>query len=140
MIFQQLSASTTLLYCIAAAAALVYLPFLAVAYGRVQVGYDASAPRMLFDKLPAYAQRATWAHQNSFESFSIFSIAALMAYVTQPMSSWVVVAAIAYVIARFFYSVFYILNVSIGRSLMFGVGSASIATLMGLSLFALGKT
>lgn len=140
MVFQQLSAPTALLYCIAAAAVMVYVPFLVVAYGRLQVGYDASAPRTLFDKLPAYAQRATWAHQNSFESFSIFSIAALMAYVTQQMSNWVVVAAIAYVIARFFYSVFYILNVPIGRSLMFGVGSVSIATLMGLSLFALGKT
>lgn len=138
-VLQQLSVPTTLLYCIAAAAVMVYVPFGAVAYGRVQVGYDVSAPRALFDKLPPYAQRATWAHQNSFEAFSVFAIAALMAYVTQPPSSWVIIAAIAHVIARFFYSVFYILNIPIGRSLMFGIGSATTVTLIVLSLRAAGK-
>ena len=139
-VLQQLSVPATLLYCIAAAAVMVYVPFGAVAYGRMQVGYDVSAPRALFDQLPAYAQRATWAHQNSFESFSIFAIAALMAYVTQPTSSWVIIAAIAHIIARFFYSVFYILDIPIGRSLMFGVGSATTATLIAFSLLSVGNT
>jgi hypothetical protein len=74
--------SAILLYCIAAAAALIYLPFMVVGYARVSVGYDMGAPRAMFDKLPPYAQRATWAHQNSFETFMIFAAAALMAYVT----------------------------------------------------------
>lgn len=126
--------STLLLYCIVAAAVLVYLPFLVVAYGRVQIGYDTAAPRALFDKLPAYAQRATWAHQNSFESFMLFAVAALMAYVTQVDSTAAKGAAIAYVVARLLYSMFYILNVPLLRSLMFGIGSAGIATLMILSL------
>jgi uncharacterized MAPEG superfamily protein len=132
----QLSSSTTLLYCIAVAAALVYAPFLVVAYGRVKVGYDTVAPRALFDKLPAYAQRASWAHQNSFESFVLFAAADLMAYVTQVESGLAVDAGIAYLVARCLYSLFYILNVPLLRSLMFGVGSASIATLMILSLQA----
>ncbi|HEY9630093.1 MAG TPA: MAPEG family protein [Coleofasciculaceae cyanobacterium] len=133
-LLQQLSVSGTLLYCIVASAALVYFPFLVVGYGRVKAGYDASAPRALFDKMPAFAQRATWAHQNSFESFVLFVAAALMAYVTQVSSPLAAKAAIAYVVARFFYSLFYILNVPIGRSLMFAVGTSSIATLMILSL------
>jgi len=33
----------------------------------------------MFDKLPPYAQRATWAHQNSFEAFIMILAAALMA-------------------------------------------------------------
>lgn len=69
----QLPTSALLLYGIVAAAVLVYVPFLVVVYGRVKAGYDIAAPRALFDKLPAYAQRATWAHQNSFESFSFSS-------------------------------------------------------------------
>ena len=131
---QQLSVSGTLLYCVVAAAALIYFPFLIVGYGRVKVGYDTSAPRALFDKLPAFAQRATWAHENSFESFVLFAAAALMAYVTQVSSPLAAKVAIAYVIARFFYSLFYVFNVPLGRSLMFAVGSTSIATLMILSL------
>lgn len=125
---------TIFLYSIAAAAVLIYLPFLVVAYGRLGAGYDQSAPRAMFDKLPPYAQRATWAHQNSFEGFMIFAAAALMAYVTNVNSPIAVVAAIAFVAARLLYSIFYILNIPILRSLMFAVGSLSWGTLMTLSI------
>lgn len=128
--------SPYLLYAIALAALLIYVPFLAVGYGRFQVGYDMAAPRSLFEKLPAYAQRATWAHENSFEAFMQFSVAALMAYVTGQESTWAVGAAIAHVVARFFFSVFYILNVPPLRSLMFGIGMVSTVTLFVLSLLS----
>ena len=128
------SASSIFLYCIVAAAVLIYVPFFAVGFARVQVGYDIAAPRAMFDKLPPYAQRATWAHQNSFEAFTIFAPAALMAYVTGINSNLAVGAAIAFVIARLFYSVFYIANIPIGRSLMFAVGSLCSGTLFVLSL------
>jgi len=128
--------SAILLYCIAAAAVLIYVPFLVVGYARMSVGYDTRAPRAMFDKLPAYAQRATWAHQNSFETFMIFAAAALMAYVTGQNSSLATGAAIAFVIARSLYSVFYILNIPVGRSLMFGIGSLSTTILFVLSLLS----
>jgi len=130
----QLSTHALLLYSIAVAAVLVYLPFLPVAYGRLQVGYDTAAPRAIFDKLPDYAQRATWAHQNSFESFGLFASAALMAYVTQVDSASAAYATMAYLIARLLFSLFYILNLPLLRSLMFGIGSVAIATLMLQSL------
>ena len=129
-----LSSNAILLYSIVGAVILTYAPFLVVAFARVQVGYDTSAPRAMFDKLPAYAQRATWAHQNGFEALTIYSAAALMAYVTGVDSSWATFAAIAFLIARLLYSVFYISNVPILRSLMFAVGSVSGWTLFILSL------
>ncbi|MBD2435259.1 MAPEG family protein [Nostoc sp. FACHB-110] len=125
---------TIFLYCIAAAAGLIYLPFLVVGYARWSVGYDMSAPRAMFDKLPAYAQRATWAHQNSFETFMIFAVAALMAYITNVNSAVAVVAAIAFVVARLLYSIFYILNIPLLRSLMFAISSVGSATLFFLSI------
>ena len=125
---------TIFLYCIAAAAVLIYLPFLVVAYARVRVGYDISAPRAIFDKLPPYAQRATWAHQNSFEAFMLFATAALMAYVTGVNSSVATQSAIAFVVARLLYSIFYIVNIPLARSLMFGIGSLSCGTLIVLSI------
>ncbi len=125
---------TIFLYCIAAAAVLIYLPFLVVGYGRARVGYDTSAPRAMFDKLPPYAQRATWAHQNSFETFMIFAAAALMAYVTGVNSGIAALAAIAFVVARLLYSIFYILDIPLLRSLMFGIGSLSSGTLIVLSI------
>lgn len=125
-----------LLDCIAAAAALVYAPFLVVAFARLQLGYDQAAPRAMFERLPAYAQRATWAHQNSFETFMLFSAAALMAFVTGVDSEAAGLAAIAFPVARLLFSVFYILNVPLGRSLMFAISSSCTATLFYFSLMA----
>ena len=134
MILSQLLIPIIFLYSIAAAAVLIYIPFLVVGYARMQTSYDIYAPRSMFDKLPDYAKRATWAHQNSFESFMIFAVAALMAYVTNVNSPIAGIVAIAYVLARFLYSIFYIANIPILRSLMFGIGSLSSATLFYLSI------
>lgn len=128
--------SAILLYCVATAAALIYLPFLVVAYARVKVGYDIGAPRAMFDKLPPYAQRATWAHQNSFETFTVFAVAALMAYVTGQNLPLATGSAIAFVISRLFYLAFYIFNIPLARSLMFGIGSACSGILFILSILS----
>ncbi|MBK1990467.1 MAPEG family protein [Sphaerospermopsis aphanizomenoides BCCUSP55] len=130
----QLSIPAIFLYSIAAAAVLIYVPYLLVAYGRFQVGYNPAAPRALFDQLPPYAQRATWAHQNSFEVFMIFAAAALMAYQTGVNSPIGAIAAIAFIVARLLYSIFYIVNIPVLRSLMFGIGSFSSFTLFYLSI------
>ncbi|MBO1069704.1 MAG: MAPEG family protein [Dolichospermum sp. DEX189] len=122
------------LYSIVVAAILIYVPYLLVAFARVRIGYDLSAPRAMFDKLPPYAQRATWAHKNSFEGFMVFAAAALMAYVTGVSSIEAVTAAIAFNIARLLYSIFYITNIPLLRSLMFGIASFSSGTLFYLSL------
>ncbi|MEG5061842.1 MAPEG family protein [Microcoleus sp. A2-C5] len=131
-----LPVSVILLDCIAAAAALVYAPFLVVALARLQLGYDQAAPRAMFESLPAYAQRATWAHQNSFETFMLFSAAALMAFVTGVDSEAAGWAAIAFPLARLLFSVFYILNVPLGRSLMFAISSSCTVSLFYISLMA----
>ena len=130
----ELSPSAIFLDCIALGAVLVYAPFLVVAYGRVKVGYDLGAPRALFEKLPDYAKRATWAHQNSFETFILFAAASLIAYLTEQDSMLAIGAAVTFVIGRFFYSIFYILDIPIGRSLMFAISSSCTAILFILSL------
>ncbi|MBD2663020.1 MAPEG family protein [Richelia sinica] len=130
----QLSTPEIFLYAIAAAAILIYVPFLVVGYARAQVGYDTAAPRAMFDKLPDYGKRATWAHQNSFEAFMIFAAAAMMAYVTGVNSPFGALAAIAFVVSRLLYSTFYILNIPVLRSLMFAIGSLSSGTLFYLSI------
>jgi uncharacterized MAPEG superfamily protein len=129
-----LSVDLILLSSIFGAVILAYAPFLVVAWGRLKIGYDQSAPRAMFEQLPDYAKRATWAHQNSFEALTIYGLAALMAYATRVESTWATIAAIAFLVARLLYSVFYILNFPIGRSLMFAIGSLCGWTLFGLSI------
>ncbi|MGB6298954.1 MAG: MAPEG family protein [Rivularia sp. (in: cyanobacteria)] len=130
----ELPISVVFLYCIAVAFLEIYLPFLVVAYARLSIGYDYFAPRAMFDKLPAYGQRATWAHQNCFEGFMIFAVAALMAYATGVNSSLAAYAALTFITVRLLYSVFYILNIPILRSLMYAVGLACSCTLFVLSI------
>ena len=132
-----LSTNAVLLYSIIGAVILAYVPYLLVAIGRAQVGYDLSAPRAMLDKLPAYAQRATWAHQNSFEALIIYTAAAFMAYVTEVDSAWAMKAAIAFLVARLLFSVFYILDIPLARSLMFVIGSTASFTLFILSVLQL---
>ena len=129
-----LSVGVVLLYSVVGAVILAYAPFLVVGWGRLQAGYDQAAPRAMFDKLPPYVQRATWAHQNSFEALIIYGLAALMAYATGVNSDWARIAAIAFLVARSLYSIFYIFNIPLGRSLMFAIGSLSGWVLFGLSI------
>ncbi|MGK7890297.1 MAG: MAPEG family protein [Leptolyngbyaceae cyanobacterium] len=125
------SVPVILLASIVLAAVLIYVPYIVVVYGRLTAasGYDAANPRAMFDQLPDYAKRANWAHQNSFESFSIFTAAALMAYVTEQASPTVVYAVVAYLVARLLFSVAYILSIPALRSLMFGIGNIGIIIL-----------
>lgn len=125
-----LSMKTLLLGAIAVEAFLVYLPFVAVAYARVRNKPDFSAPRAMFDQLPDWAKRATWAHQNAWEAFAIFTAAALMAIVSGVDSDLARLQVIAHVSARTLFPVFYIANIPALRSLMFGIGSLSAFALM----------
>ena len=131
-----LPVSAILIASITLAAVLIYAPFLVVAYARLKVGLDLGAPRAMFERLPDYGKRATWAHQNSFETVMLFAVAALTAYLTGQNSAVVAYLAIAFVVARVFYSIFYIVNVPLGRSLMFAIGSAATFTLFALSFLS----
>jgi len=129
-----------LLYSLPVAALLIYVPYGVVAIARVQLAQSRSDPMTVFakprtfnDQLPAYAQRANWAHQNAFESFMLYAPAAIMAFITEQSGTAALVATVAYLLGRLLFALFYILNVPPLRSLMFGVGSLSIFTLYFLS-------
>ncbi|MGB3296191.1 MAG: MAPEG family protein [Phormidesmis sp.] len=130
------SPENALLGSIVIAAVLIYIPYLVVASGRAQLGYDMAAPRAMFDKLPDYAQRATWAHQNSFESFALYAPAALMTFVVGLPPEQVVSTAVIYLAARITYSLAYVLNVPILRSLSWAVGMGCIFSLYANSVQA----
>jgi uncharacterized MAPEG superfamily protein len=136
MDFLQLPVKTVLLIGIAGAAFTVYFPFFAVGAARMQAGYDPAAPRSMFDRLPDWGQRATWAHQNGWESFVLFTAAALMAYVAGADSGEMRLAVAGYLGARILFSVFYIVNQPILRSMMFALGTTAIITLMSLAIKA----
>lgn len=129
-----ISPAQILLYGVAIAAGLVYLPYIVVAFGRVSIGYDMSSPRAMFDRLPDYAKRATWAHQNSFETFALFAAAALTAYVTNVASDKTSFYVLAFLVARLLFSLFYILDLPWLRSPMWAISMICIGSLFTASL------
>ena len=106
-----LTPSQILLYGIAIAGGLIYLPYIVVAYGRLSIGIDMNAPRAMFDRLPDYAKRATWAHQNSFETFGLFAAAALTTYVSNAASDKTSLYVLAFLAARFLFALVAIADV-----------------------------
>ena len=128
------------LYCNAISALLLYVPgFVVAAYGRLWVGYDLRQPRTMIDRVPAYARRATWAHENSFEAFALFAAAALMAYVTGLDGAAATSAAVLHPIARFLFQLFYIADRPALRGAMYLTGLLCSATLIALSLIRVGR-
>ncbi len=122
--------SQVLLYGLAIAAGLVYFPYIFVAYARITNDYDMSAPRAMFDRLPDYGKRATWAHQNSFEGFILFTAATVMVYISGNSSEYTNLLVVGFLGSRFLFSVGYIADIPILRSLMWAVSMTAIASLM----------
>jgi len=66
------------------AGAVVVLSIVPLGAARSQADFtmaDMGAPRAMFERLPAWGKRASWAHQNSFEAFSLHAPAALLALI-----------------------------------------------------------
>lgn len=82
---------------------------------------DLAAPRAMFDRLPAWGKRASWAHQNSFEAFILHAPACLLtllaAWGGASLSGVAVLAAWLHPALRLAYIGAYVANVPLLRSL-----------------------
>ncbi len=83
---------------------------------------DLSAPRAMFDRLPAWGKRASWAHQNSFEAFSLHAPAALLCLVAGADSPVAIAAAWLHPLLRLLYIPAYVANVPPLRALCWAGG------------------
>ena len=87
---------------------------------------DMAAPRAMFERFPAWGKRASWAHQNSFEAFTLQAPAALLALIaalqTGPLPATAVVAAFAHPVLRLAYIAAYVGNVPPARGLCWATG------------------
>jgi uncharacterized MAPEG superfamily protein len=65
----------------------VILSLIPLGAGRSQADFtpaDLAAPRAMFERLPAWGKRASWAHQNSFEAFTLHAPACLLVLLAAP--------------------------------------------------------
>ena len=87
---------------------------------------DMAAPRAMFDRYPAWGKRASWAHQNSFEAFTLHAPAALLALMAviqgASLPTTAVIAAFAQPALRLAYIAAYVGNVPPARGLCWASG------------------
>ena len=72
---------------------------------------DLAAPRAMFERLPAWGKRATWAHQNCFEAFTLHAPAALLCLLAGVNGPVAVGAAWLHPLLRLAYIAAYVGNV-----------------------------
>ena len=101
------------------------LPIVWVGYAKFTLGFqmkDNMNPRELLAKAQGSALRAKWAQENSWEAFAPFAAAVLVASmckVDQALIDWL---AVIFITARVFHGLFYIMNYSSLRSLVWFIG------------------
>ncbi len=79
--------------------------------------YDNNHPRMQQAQLVGAGARAIAAHQNGFESLSVFATAALTAMATNHIGVTIQLLAVIYIISRIAYNILYIKNLASLRSM-----------------------
>ena len=78
---------------------------------------DLRAPRAMAERLPAWGKRANWAHQNSFEAFTLFAPACLLALVSGVHGTLANALALAWPVLRLAYIGAYVADLPPLRSL-----------------------
>ncbi|MEX0915991.1 MAG: MAPEG family protein [Wenzhouxiangellaceae bacterium] len=98
-------------------------------------GYDNRHPRAQQARLTGFGARALAAHQNMIEAFPVFAAGVLLVMVTGTTGYWVSVLALVFVGARIVYTIFYLGDFPVLRSMTWGVGFAASLGLMLLAVW-----
>ena len=85
---------------------------------------DLAAPRAMADRLPDWGKRANWAHQNSFEAFTLFAPAALLCLLAHVDAPAAMAAAWIHPALRLAYIPAYVANQPALRSMSWAGGMA----------------
>ena len=110
----------TAFWCVLAAG---LMPIISVSLAKAGVkGYDNRNPREWLSRLTGWQQRANAAQQNAWEAFALFSVAVILATLSNAPTAKVDLLAQVFIAARVIYLGCYLANLAILRSLVWFVG------------------
>lgn len=110
---------TTAYWMILVAGCLPYWPTVVSKWRR---DYDNAAPRAGVERLRPRQQRAYWAQLNAFEAFPFFAAAVIVAHLAQAPQPWVDGLAVTFVGLRIAYTLAYVYDRHLLRSLVWFCG------------------
>jgi uncharacterized MAPEG superfamily protein len=110
------------------------LPYLTIALAKSAGGIDNRAPRSSLESLSGWRQRADWAHRNHFEAFPAFAAAVFVAELTHAPQSRIDQLAGIFVLLRVIYTVLYVADQAILRSIVWSLGLIAVVWLFVLGV------
>ena len=113
---------TTAYWCVLIAAILPYLFALIAKIGGAP--FDNNNPRAFLENTEGKQKRAHWTQLNSFEAFPAFAAAVIIAHLTGSAQATIDNLAMAFILFRILYGVFYIYDQATLRSVVWAGGFA----------------
>ena len=114
-------------WCVLLAGLLPYVATLAAKIGGER--FDNRNPRDWLGAQSGFRRRANAAQLNGFEAFPLFAVAVVIAHVAGVGQPRIDTLAVAFVVARIFYLIFYLMDLALLRSLAWSVGIGSAVAL-----------
>ena len=118
-------------WCVLAAGFLPYVSTLAAKIGGER--FDNRNPRDWLGAQSGFRRRANSAQLNGFEAFPLFAAGVVIAHLAGAAQPRIDQLACAFVVARIFYTIFYLIDAPLLRSLAWSVGIGSAAALFFIS-------
>ncbi|MFW7381027.1 MAG: MAPEG family protein [Oligoflexus sp.] len=111
------------LWFVFAAAILVILSKvpLALAMAKEGKGYNNRHPRLQQERLAGWGKRAHAAHYNTIESFPIFAAGMIIGHFAQGNPDGLLLCGVIFLICRILYIYFYIADIHLMRSMVWGI-------------------
>ncbi|MBW4967143.1 MAPEG family protein [Pseudoalteromonas sp. CR1] len=126
---------TTLVVCALLAVLMPYFAKVPVAVAMAKLGrYDNKHPRSQQAKLTGFGARALAAHQNCFESLTVFAVAIIVVLGTNSVNAVTETLAVTHIVSRTLYCIFYWLNLDVIRSLVWFIGLGTAIAMIVVSI------
>lgn len=112
-------------------------PYIFTTLAKAGPGFNNRTPREYLARVEGWRKRAHWVQLNSFEAFPAFAAAVIIAHLTSNNQNMIDSLAMIFIGTRILYSIFYIADLSILRSLAWFLGFAMVIGLFISHLFNL---
>lgn len=115
---------TIAFWCVLIAA---FMPFILAGVSKAgDRSFDNRNPRVWYETLSGYRQRAAWAQANSFEIFPIFAAAVIISHIAGASQQTMDLYAMVFIASRVAFAGFYLADRHMARTLAWSVGVIAI--------------
>ena len=111
------------------------MPILTVVFAKFgHPNFDNSEPRTWLEKQSGLRRRADHAHRNHFEAFPFFAVSVIISQQLHAAQNIINILAVVFIVTRVAYTIFYLKNFPILRSITWLIAFLSIVGILTLAV------